>query len=179
MPPQSARAQSKIHHESTLPRLPWPPAVSVDEAGLYGVSDEARDAEQTSVSAAREAVRSGMMLDALGRPIDLNVVDRHVKHQNPSASPSEVQTETLEVIRASVSDGLFRLGELSGKPQRFVAWHHSLEHSLQKISHVYVKHYDDPEKWMFSTWLSLTAKGAELARSIEEKDIDGYRRKTP
>ncbi|HEY2450535.1 MAG TPA: hypothetical protein VGI49_17205, partial [Mycobacterium sp.] len=112
-------------------------------------------------------------------PIDLNVVDRHVKHQNPSASPSEVQTETLEVIRASVSDGLFRVGELSGQPKRFVAWHHSLEHSLHKISHVYVKHYDDPEKWMFSTWLSLTAKGAELARSIEEKDIDGYRRKTP
>jgi hypothetical protein len=30
---------------------------------------------------------------------------------------------------------------------------------------------------MFSAWLSLTAKGEQLARSLEEKDIDGYRRK--
>jgi hypothetical protein len=28
---------------------------------------------------------------------------------------------------------------------------------------------------MFSAWLSLTAKGELLARSIEEKDMDAYR----
>jgi len=39
----------------------------------------------------------------------------------------------------------------------------------------YVKHYDDPERWIFSAWLSLTAKGELLARSIEEKDMDAYR----
>ena len=129
------------------------------------------------MSTARDAVRNGLLLDALGGPIDLNAVDRHVKHRNPSASPSEVQNETLEVIRASVSEGLLRLGAPSGKTQRFVAWHHSLDHSLGKISHAYVKHYDDPEKWMFSGWLALTAKGEQLARSLEEKDMDGYRRK--
>ena len=30
---------------------------------------------------------------------------------------------------------------------------------------------------MFSAWLSLTGKGELLARSLEEKDIDGYRSK--
>jgi hypothetical protein len=31
---------------------------------------------------------------------------------------------------------------------------------------------------MFSAWLALTAKGKQLAESLEEKDIDGYRRKS-
>jgi hypothetical protein len=42
---------------------------------------------------------------------------------------------------------------------------------------VYVKHYGDPEKWMFSAWLSLTGKGELLAQSLEENDLDGYRPK--
>jgi hypothetical protein len=125
----------------------------------------------------REAVRNDLLFEALGKPIDLNAVDWRVKHHNPSATPLEVQNETLDAIREWVSDGLFRLGERSDKSQRFVAWHHSLDHSLHKISHAYVKHYGDPEKWMFAVWLSLTAKGEFLARSIEEKDIDGYRPK--
>jgi hypothetical protein len=129
-------------------------------------------------SAAREAVRNGLMLDALGGPVDLNAVDRHVKHRNPSATPAEVRDETLDAIREWVSEGLFRLGEISGKARQFVAWHHSLDHSMQHISHAYVRHYDDPEKWMFAAWLALTAHGEELARSIEEKDLDGYRGKS-
>ena len=125
----------------------------------------------------REVVRNQLLIDALGGPIDLNAVDRRVQHGNPSASPVEVQNETLDAIREWVSDELFRIGALVGKSQRFKAWHHLLDHSLHKISHDYVKHYGDPEKWMFAAWLSLTGKGALLARSLEEKDIDGYRSK--
>jgi hypothetical protein len=127
----------------------------------------------------REVVRNQLLLDALSGPIDLNAVDWRVKHQHSSASPLEIQNETLDAIREWVSDGLFRLGAPGGKAKRFVAWHHSLDHSLHKISHAYVKRYDDPEKWMYSAWLALTAKGELLARSIEAKDIDGYRPKAP
>jgi hypothetical protein len=126
----------------------------------------------------REVVRNQLLLDALSGPIDLNAVDWRVKHQHSSASPPEVQNETLDAIREWVNDGLFRLGTPSGKAKRFVAWHHSIDHSLHKISHAYVGRYDDPEKWMYSAWLALTAKGELLARSIETKDIDGYRPKT-
>jgi hypothetical protein len=63
-------------------------------------------------------MRNGLLLEALGKPIDLNAVDWHVRHRNPSASPSDVQNET---------------------------------------------------------WLSLTAKGRELAQCLEDKDIDLYR----
>ncbi|WP_428342032.1 hypothetical protein [Mycobacterium sp.] len=127
----------------------------------------------------REVVRDQLLLDALRGPLDLNAVDWRVKHQHASASPLEVQHETLDAIREWVSDELFRLGELGSKAKRFAAWHHSLDHSLHKISHAYVKGYDDPEKWMFSVWLALTAKGELLARSIEAKDIDGYRPEAP
>lgn len=127
------------------------------------------------MSTARDEVRNGLLLDALGKPVDLNAVDWHVRQHNPSASPSEVQNETREVIRALVSDGLFTLGAVGEKDERFVAWRRSLDHSLDKISHGYVRHYDDPEKWMFSAWMSLTEKGERLARSLEQEDIDGYR----
>jgi hypothetical protein len=134
------------------------------------------------MSSAHENVRHGLLVDSLGGPADLNAVDWHVRQHNPSASPSEVQSETLEVIRALVSEGLFTLGGMSGQkehaPDRFDPWHHTLEHSIRHISHAYVKHYDDPERWMYSAWLRLTEKGRQLARSIETSDLDGYRRRT-
>jgi len=124
------------------------------------------------MSDARDRIRSGLLVEGLSKPVDLNAVDWHVKHRNPSASPSEIQNETLEIIRDVVSEGLFRLGSVSDKNGRFVAWRRSLDHSMHKISHVYVKHYDDPERWMFSAWLALTAKGDELAECLEKNGID-------
>lgn len=134
---------------------------------------------------AREVVRHALLLDALGDPVDLNSVDWHVKQQNRSATPAEVQNETLDVIRSLVGDGLFRLGRavvlgehlggVAAEGERFVAWDQSLEHALHKISHVYIRHYDDPERWMYAVFLQLTDKGEQLARSLERKDIDSYR----
>jgi hypothetical protein len=129
------------------------------------------------MSTAGGAVRTGLLLEGLGKPVDLNAVDWHVRHRNPSASPSEIQNETLELIRAVVSDGLFRLGSVGEKDERFVAWRRSLDHSIHKISHVYVNHYEDPVRWMFAAWLSLIAKAGQLAQCLEEKDIDLYRGK--
>jgi hypothetical protein len=125
------------------------------------------------MTTAREKIEIGLGLDAIGKPVDLNIVDWHVRRQNPSASPSEVQSETLEVIRALVGEEWFRLGEVT--EQGFVAWKHSLDHSMKKISHVYVKHYDEPKRWMFAAWLELTDKGEQFARAREEKDIASYR----
>jgi hypothetical protein len=95
------------------------------------------------------------------------------------------QNETLEVIRSLVSDGLFRLGgaavlgeHLGGvatEGERFVPWNQPLDHSMHKISRVYVRHYDDPERWMYSAFMELTDNGEQLARSLERKDIASYR----
>ncbi|WP_180275992.1 hypothetical protein [Mycobacterium celatum] len=59
--------------------------------------------------------------------------------------------------------------------EHFIPWNESLDHSMHKVFHGYVKHYDDLERWMYSAYLQLTDTGQELARSIEDKDIQGYR----
>jgi hypothetical protein len=87
-----------------------------------------------------------------------------------------VQNETLEVIRALVSEEWFRLGHT--EKGRFVASKHSLDHSMKKISHDYVKYYDEPKRWMFAVSLELTEKGEQFVRAREEKNIASYRRKT-
>ncbi len=120
------------------------------------------------MSTPREKARNGLLLDGLVKPVDLNAVDWHVRQQNPSASPTEVQNETLEIIRSLVNDGMFRLGAIT-EGHVFVASDQPLEHSMQKISHVYVRHYGDPEEWIFSVWMELTDKGGQLARSLEAK----------
>jgi len=86
-----------------------------------------------------------------------------------------VQNETLELIRFLVSGGYFTLGSMSDKDERFVPWKGSLDHSMDKISHVYVKHYDEPKKWMYAAWMQLTDKGDQLARAREERNIASYR----
>jgi hypothetical protein len=137
------------------------------------------------MSGGRDRLRHGLLLDALGDPVDLNSVDWHVRQQNPSAAPAEVQTETLGVIRCLVTEGLFRLGGevavgehpggVAADVERFVAWKRSLERSLHKIARVYLKHYDDPQRWMYAAFLELTDKGEQWARSLERKDVDSYR----
>jgi len=118
-------------------------------------------------------VRDTLLLKGLSRPVALNAIDRKIKQQNPSASTSEVQGETLEAIRSLVDDGLFRLGAL--EKRRFVPSKRPLDRSMDKISRSYLNHYDDPRRWMYSAWIKLTAKGEELALSLEKRGIDLYR----
>lgn len=139
----------------------------------------------TDASDASEVVRHALLLDALGDPVNLNSVDWHVRQHNPSATTAEVQTETLRVIRSLVTEGLFRiggefvlgehLGGVATEGEQFVAWDQSLDRSLHKISHNYIKHYEDPQRWMYSVYLQLTDQGERLATSLERKDLDSYR----
>jgi hypothetical protein len=120
-----------------------------------------------------EIIRDNLLLKGLGRPVALNAIDWKVKQENPSASDSQVQQETLDTIRSLVDDGLFRLGEV--EKFRFVASKRSLDRSMRTISHQYVGHYDEPKRWMYSAWMKLTDKGQQLAQCLEERAIDSHR----
>jgi hypothetical protein len=120
-----------------------------------------------------EKIRESLLVKGLGRPVALNAVDWKIKHDNPSASTSEVQDETLEVIRTLVDDGLFKLGDV--RKHRFVSSKRSLDRSMHRISRRYVGHYERPEGWMFSAWMKLTNKGEQLALSLEQRVFDAYR----
>ena len=102
------------------------------------------------MTTAREKVREALITAGVADWVDLNAVHCHVKQELPSASLSEVQSETLETIRTLVGDELFVLGDLSGEHGRFAAWKESLDTSIQKISDVYITQYDDPPAWVFS-----------------------------
>ncbi len=119
------------------------------------------------------AICENLLVKGLGRPVALNAIDWKIKHDNPSASISEVQRETLEVIRTLVDDGLFKLGAV--RNHRFIGSKQSLNRSMHRISRRYVDHYDDPQNWMFSAWMKLTSKGQQLALSLEEQAFDSYR----
>ncbi len=133
----------------------------------------------------REQLTHRLLIDALAGPVDLNGVDWHVRQLHSSAAPAEVQNETIELIRHVVNEGLCRLGhEVAGRRQpgsvgtsgrQFIAWRHPLEHSIRHISHYYIKHYDDPEHWMYAAYLQLTPEGEQLAGSLERKGLGSYR----
>jgi hypothetical protein len=120
------------------------------------------------MNTALEKARAELLTDGLADYVDLGAVDSQVTRHNPSATVSEVQRQTLEMIRSLVTDGLFELGDLSGQGGSLVAWSEPLDESIQKISDVYVAHYDDPPAWVFSVWMELTDKGERVARALEE-----------
>ncbi len=124
------------------------------------------------MTTAREKVREALLTAGLADWVDLNAVHCRVKQERPSASVSEVQSETLATIRSLVRDELFVLGDLSGEHGRFAAWNESLDASMQKISDVYVTHYEDKPAWVWFAWMELTEKGERVARELEQRAGD-------
>jgi hypothetical protein len=120
------------------------------------------------MTTAREKVYNELLTDGLADYVDLGAIDSQVSRHNPSASLPELQRETLETIRKLVSDGLFELGDLSGEGGSLVAWSGSLDDSIQRISDVYVAHYDDPPAWVFFAWMELTETGMQIARALQQ-----------
>jgi hypothetical protein len=117
---------------------------------------------------AREKVREELLLDAAaGDELPITAVDHYVKQLHPSASVSEVQSETLATIRSLARDGLVVLGAMSGEDGRWENWNEPVDMSMQRIADLYVPHYDDPPAWVFSSWIRITDKGREAARALE------------
>jgi hypothetical protein len=99
--------------------------------------------------------------------VDLGRIHWYVMEDNPGAPLSRVQHQTMSLIRSLVSDGLFEIGDLSGKGGYFVAWGTPLDESMQRIYDMYVTRYDDRSYWAWACWLSLTRNGMRAARGVE------------
>ena len=128
------------------------------------------------MTTAREKVRTELILDiAAGGELPIAQVDYYVSQQYPSASALDIQNETLATIRSLADDGLIVLGAMSGEGGRWETWDGPLETSIQKISDVYVTHYDDPPAWVFFAWMKLTEEGKGVARTLEEGARDSLK----
>ncbi len=128
------------------------------------------------MTTAREKIRTELILDiAAGGELPITQVDYYVTQRYPSASVSDVQNETLATIRSLADDGLIVLGAMSGEGGRWETWDGPLEKSIQKISDVYVTHYDDPPAWVFCAWMKLTDEGKRVAAHLEAGLSDDHR----
>jgi hypothetical protein len=116
-----------------------------------------------------KTARENILIEGLDDSVDLGGVHQYVVQEDPSLSLSEVQDNTLEIIRSLVDDGLVELGSMSGKGGHFVTWETSLDESMQEIHDVYVNHFDDRGLWIWYCWLNLTSKGEQIAESLEQK----------
>jgi hypothetical protein len=116
-----------------------------------------------------KTARESILIEGLDDWVDLGRIHRNVAQASPSLSLSEVQQKTLDTIRSLVSDGLFELGDLSGKGGHFVSWQASLEDSMKIIYDVYITHFDDRDLWYWYCWLNLTTKGEQVAEPLERR----------
>ncbi|GAB7143541.1 hypothetical protein [Mycobacterium riyadhense] len=120
------------------------------------------------MNTARERARDEVLTDGLIDWVSLSRVNWQVIQHYPTAHLSEVQNETLELVRSMAAEGLIELGEMSNDDGRFVAWDEPLERSMQRIYEAYVTHHDNRLGWVHRYWLNLTDKGRQLILSTEE-----------
>jgi hypothetical protein len=106
--------------------------------------------------------------------VSLAHVHSDVFQEDRTASPPEVQQKALDAIRSLVSDGLFELGDLSGKDGSFVAWDTPLDESMKRIYDLYVKHFDNNSLWIWECWLNLTDKGERIAQPLLDRSYEDW-----
>jgi hypothetical protein len=115
-------------------------------------------------SISRNEAREEVLLDALVEPVNMAQIHWRVQQHHASASVPELQSETIEVVRSLVADGLVETG-YPGPDGDFVR--EPFTETMQEIRDTYIARYDEPAEWMWSCWLNLTDKGRQLATSTE------------
>lgn len=118
-----------------------------------------------------EAVKENLLIEGLVDAISLGEIHGSFFGKDPASAPpvSEVQANTLAMVRELLSEGLFVLGTLVPRGG-FQPSDMSLETALRTIEEAYVQHHDDRDAWMTMFWLLSTEKGEELARALENSD---------
>lgn len=99
-------------------------------------------------------------------------VHRHVAQENPSATLGEVQSKTIDVIRALVGEGLAEVGDLRDHGARFEPWGLTADESMRRITSEYVERFNDRAGWPWTLWLRITNAGKRVGSSYESE----YRR---
>jgi hypothetical protein len=113
--------------------------------------------------------REEVLLRGLVDWVALDRIHWDVAQENQGAPLSAIQTKTMELIRSLVNEGLFELGDLTGKESRFARWDSPLDESINRIRDVYVANFDDQNVWPWCCWLNLTEKGEQVALELEAK----------
>lgn len=125
--------------------------------------------------------RDDVLRDGLSGEVDLGSVHWYVKQDHPKTpfpesdgeTLSEVQNESLSLVRSLLNEGLFEVGDFSDKSGDFVAWDTPLDESMKRIYKLYVTYFREKLGWPYEVWLKLTDKGLPVARAVEVTKAKG------
>jgi hypothetical protein len=116
---------------------------------------------------ARAKAREQILTDALIDSVSLSEINWRVKEQNPSLPLAAWKSETMEMVRSLLSDGLLEIGD-RGEGGRFQAWDIPHEQAMRKVSDVYLTRHEDKASWAYFCWFKLTEIGRQQALSTDE-----------
>ena len=139
-----------------------------------GVRNLGQSSRLRTLRVARARAMQEILLDGSADMVSLARVHWHVALQHPSAADGELQHETVGTIGYLVRAGLVEVG-YRGPRGHFIR--EPLEMAMQEVQDAYIRHYEEPDGWVWCCWLNLTAAGQQLARSIREGRRPGTRRR--
>ena len=102
-----------------------------------------------------------------GECLSLSHIDSFVSYNYSDEPHSARQTRVLTAIGSLLTDSLVVVGEIvGGSDERVEPWKLSTQESQARLHELYVAHYDDWDKWGWSTWFALTPEGERLAEQL-------------
>ncbi|ORA12643.1 hypothetical protein BST12_24790 [Mycobacterium angelicum] len=113
------------------------------------------------------STREKILVEGLDDWVKVAQVHDYVAFENPSATLSDVQRRTLELIRSMADEGVIALGELKEGGARFVSWDIPVDHAIKRLAAEYVERFDDSTGWPWTLWFAVTDKGKQIAQSCQ------------
>ena len=116
---------------------------------------------------ADDALRTFMLRELAGDYQSLGHIDSILAYDFPSEPVTARLARLLGTIHSMLIDGHLLVGGISGGQDAVVVpWSESIEATMQGLRERYVVHHDDPDKWVWTTWFSLTKAGEQAAMEL-------------
>ena len=110
-----------------------------------------------------------LIQEGLGDWVHLGEVRQSVKEHHPGISEPELEDLTDGLIETLAREGIFEVGDLSGKGGRFVGWQLPLDEAITRIQDLF-QASDNTFIW-WSCWLNLTDRAKERLTDPRERTL--------
>lgn len=134
--------------------------------------DQNRHAESQPASTAQDRLRTELLTGALYDLVPLAEVESVIIHDNLAATVSDRQELALRTIRSLLQDELMQLGDLPYPGEKFAGWSLSIDAAMDRVHHLFVRHYDERASWDLTIWLGLTPAGHSQAHRLRGEAAD-------
>ncbi|MCZ0729988.1 hypothetical protein [Mycolicibacterium iranicum] len=106
--------------------------------------------------------REKLLVEGRNDWVKLWEVHRNVALENTSATLDEVQSKTIDIVRALISEGLAEVGELRDHGARFEPWTTTADESARRLEAEYVDGFNERDGWPWTLWLRITEEGKRI-----------------